>query len=62
MQIQQKEDAVRQVRQEIEAEVDELQQLYADLQNQRQAQGYHLTHHSLHVSQTGSDSQAVRAA
>ncbi|KAK9825070.1 hypothetical protein WJX74_006069 [Apatococcus lobatus] len=57
VQIEKRVDAMRQARQESAEEVDELQQLYADLQNQRQAQGYDLTHHSLRIGQPAADYQ-----
>ena len=61
MQLGEKEQAVKQARQEIAAEVDELQQLYDDLQTQRQAQGYHLTHQKLQIRQQPASNRMVRA-
>ena len=61
MQLGEKELAIRQARQEIAAEGDELQKLYDDLQNQRQAQGYHLTHLKLQIRQQSASNQRVRA-
>ena len=62
MQVAAKEQALEQAGQDAGNEVDELQQLYAAVQQQRQIQGYHLTHVSLRMRQPLAGSPLVRGS